>query len=829
MNGLRTTIGRRTLLAATSTGAAVLPFGWALPAAAQTRKKDSFSFGREIKFDAGWRFFRGSGEGLEQPAVDDSAWRGVDLPHDWSVEDIPGGSVGPFDPKAEGGFSTGFTVGGEGWYRRHFNGTSLPADALVEIMFDGVYMENDVWLNGHHLGRNVGGYTAFAYNLTPHLNRSGANVIAVHVRNFGRNSRWYSGSGIYRSVTLNVLRSASQVKRNGVGAWTRSLKNGRAEIEVTTKLMASDPAQTLVTRLIDEGGKTVAEARSGAAAEVKHHLAVERARLWSAEDPQLYTLVSELRWGKAVIDKVRQAFGVRVVSFDAARGMAINGKVVKLRGGCVHHDNGLLGACAFPDADDRRIRLLKARGFNAIRSSHNPISRSLRDACDRIGMYVIDEAFDAWTSAKNPQDFAVSFKDHWQDVVDAMVLGARNSPSLIMWSIGNEIPERPTAEGIEWQWKLANAIRTLDPSRPVTAGINGLLGPRVKASDESAVEGRAGELDNASTVFLDVLGYNYRLADIEAEQIANPRRVSYASETYASEAWDYAELAKRAPYFLGEFVWTAMDYLGEAGIGRAEHRPSGKPLDVWASYPWVNAYCGDVDLIGDQKASSRYRDVVWGLSALEIAVQRPVPDGMAEKVSGWGWSDELQSWTWPEKKGTPLAVRIYSSADRVDLLLNGAQVGTKTLAYGDKMRTEFSVPYADGILEAVAYQDGSEIARKRLVTVSAPARLQIRVEKPTAGPRPPELHYVALDIVDAEGRLVPDAKKRIGLKVHGPAELIGFGSANPFAVGSLQASSAESFHGCALAILRSRSGKGAVRIEATSEGIAGAATVLRFG
>lgn len=818
---------RRTMIAATA-GAAALPLAWSVPCAGAGPASGAVRLGRDQPFDRGWLFHRGAADGFERVGTDDGGWRKVDLPHDWSIEDAPGGTAGPFDRNAVGTSATGFTVGGEGWYRRHFDAQGLSTDARVEIVFDGAYLESDAWLNGHHLGRHVHGYTAFAYDLTPHLDREGPNVLAVRVRNMGRNSRWYSGSGLYRGVTLNVFAGASRVERLGVVAWTRKIDGRRAEIDVRTNLVEVDGTERLITRLLDASGSTVVEAIAPAAATVRQTLVVPAARLWSPDDPTLYTLETELQLGRVVIDTLRQPFGVRIVTFDAARGMTINGAAVKLRGGCIHHDNGLLGACAFRDADERRIRLLKARGYNAIRSAHNPASSTLRDACDRLGMFLIKEAFDAWEQPKEPEDFSGSFKDHWHEVIEACVMGARNSPSVIMWSIGNEIPERNSPKGVEWQWRLANAVRELDATRPVTAGLNGVLGAPLKAGASSARSGHAGELDNESTIFLDVPGYNYRLADIELEQPAHPWRVSYGSETFAQQAWDYAALADRAPYFLGEFVWTAMDYLGEAGIGFAEPRKPGPPSFGGAPYPWVNAYCGDVDLIGDQKAASRYRDVVWGLSALEMAVQRPVPEGLTEYVAMWGYSDEVQSWTWPDAVGKPLAVRLYTPGDRVELLLNGALVGTKDLVQTDKMRAELRVPYAAGILEAVAFRNGAVIERKRLTTVSAPAKLHLTPENPAIRNGRPELHYIALDVRDAKDRVVPDEKRKVSLAIDGPAKLVGFGSANPLAVGSFQSLEARTFNGRALAILRSSGRSGAVRIEARAAGLQGASAILRL-
>ena len=786
--------------------------------------------GRDQPFDDDWRFQRGAVPGGEVRSLDDSTWRQVDLPHDWSLEDLPGSpsaaQVGPFAKTAIGSNATGFTEGGEGWYRKQFRLDGVPGQARVEISFDGAYLDCEVWLNGQRLGENVHGYIPFAFDLTPHLDRAGDNILAVHVRNEGKNTRWYAGSGIYRQVKLDVLPAGARIARWGVGAWTRRLDASGAAIDVATEIVLVDPGLTLVTRLRDAKGLVVAEASAPAAATTQQQLSVRAPHLWSPEGPYLHTLETELRRGDTVVDRLTQPFGIRIVTFDPQRGMTINGKVTRLRGGCIHHDNGLLGACAFSDADERRIRLLQARGFNAIRSAHNPTSRSLREVCDRLGMLVIDEAFDVWHSAKEPQDFSVNFRAHWEEVIRAMVLSARNSPSVIMWSIGNEIPYRATPEGLEWSWKLANAVKRLDPTRPVTAGVNGVLGEPVVAGEGTARPGRAGKVDNASVVFLDIPGYNYRLEDIEVERAEHPERVVYASETFAREVFDYAALSDRAPYFLGEFLWTAMDYLGEAGIGAAAPiKKSGMPY-YFANYPWVNAWCGDVDLIGQQKASSLARDVAWGLSPLEMTVHRPLPADSTEFVSNWGWPDELASWTWPEP-GKPMGVRLYTDGDRVQLLLNGVKVGEQVLRPGER-KAEIAVPYAPGILEAVAFQGGKEVARRKLETVGAAVALRAKAERAFGRRNRQALHYVLVDTVDTQGRVLPDDVRQLQLKITGPAELVAFGSANPLATGSLKAPHTESFRGRALAILRSTGHAGQVRIEASSAGLRGGSAILQL-
>lgn len=816
------------------TGAALTPL---LPPIAAQAADAGFGPGRGQDFDLGWRFFKGTGLGFEAAALDDAGWRSVDLPHDWSIEDLPDQSppnrVGPFDAKAVGGGNPGFVEGGEGWYRKRFR-LSAPPGAKCEIYFDGVYTVSEVWLNGQPLGTHVHGYTPFAYDLTPHLDPRGENVIAVRVRNIGKTTRFYSGSGIYRSVTLNVFTQTARIAPWGVGAWTQRATAGSAVVQVGTTVQDAASGLTLRTRLRSPSGLVAAEARSPAQTETRQVLQVAKPELWSPAHPHLYTLESELLRGEQVIDRLVQPFGIRVVVFDAKAGLTINGERVKLRGGCVHHDNGVLGAAAFADADERRVLQLKARGYNAIRSSHYPSAQTFHDACDRHGMLLIEEAFDMWHIHKSDQDYATYFAENWQKDLRAMVLSARNSPSVIMWSIGNEIPDRVSPRGLRTAWELANEVHRLDPTRPVTAAIHSFSGRPVIADAATVGGDRAGKPYEASMIFLDVPGYNYRIKDIERDHQTYPERVSYGSETFPLDAYDYWELSERAPYFLGEFVWTAMDYLGETGIGAAVRRPAppaGKdlpPLPFMRGYPWAVANCGDIDLIGNQRAQSYYRDVVWGLSPLELLVQRPVPEGEVESLTKWGWSDELKSWTWPGSEGRPLRVRAFTQGDRVELRLNGKVIGTRTVAAADKRIAEFAVPYAAGVLEAVSFRGSIVLARQKLETTGAPARVRVTAEKVRAGRGRDRVSFFAIEVLDAGGRLVPDAAVKLRLKITGPAELIGFGSASPLAVGSFQSSEAQTYQGRALVILRGTGAVGAVGVEVGGETIAPGMATIRL-
>ena len=834
----RTLVDRRTVLLGTAGATAALLLPPLSGRAAEAR--GPVRVGRRQIFDLDWRFRRGEGENLQAPEVGDSGWRKVDLPHDWSIEDLPLPAspaeakpqiLGPFDRSAVGATATGFAVGGEGWYRKRFS-VDMPSKGRLEILFEGIYMNVDAWVNGHHLGSHHCGYTPFGYDLTPYLTAAGENLLAVRVRNLGKNSRWYSGSGIGRHVWLDVLPEQARISRWGVAVSVRQLGDAGADIAIRTRLEDAATTDTLVSRVLDARGHVVIEGSTAATSAVEQMMRLASPRLWSPDTPNLYTLESELRRGTQVLDRTSTPFGVRIVSFDTEQGMAINGRPMKLRGGCIHHDNGLLGAASFDAAEERKVLLLKARGFNAVRPSHNLFSPAFLDACDRHGLLVVEETFDAWREPKLAEDYAVVFGDDWQSDLEAIVLSARNHPSIVMWSIGNEIPERNTQRGVETQWQLANVVHKLDPTRPVTAAINGFAGQMVTPSKNTARPGMAGIADQTSVIFLDVVGYNYKLADYEADHQRFPHRVLFGTESFAKDAAAIWDLTDRSPWLIGDFVWTAMDYLGEAGIGGsilvAESTAAGS-LPRLAQWPWVNAFCGDIDLVGQPKPASRARDVIWGLSALEVAVQRPAPAGKADRPTTWGWHDELPSWTWPGSEGKPLIIRLYTTGDRVEVHLNDRLIDSKPVAATDLKRVEFVAEYEAGVLEAVAFRNGTEIARQRLTTAGAAAAIRLTPERATGGRARGDVSHVGVEIIDASGRPVLDTGTKIDLTISGPAELIAFGSASPFAMGSLQSSQAQTWNGRALAIVRGRGASGRVEFNATGAGLRAGTAAIRLG
>ncbi len=843
------TVSRRTSMKLSSGVAlATLAGPWAR---AETPRSATLSADlRDQPFDADWQFSLGDGDDFAQPAFDDQAWRRIDLPHDWSIEDrladqslvnaeirdvdtapigqtvkAPPRAIGPFNAEfsilgdsiaSEGGAQTGFTVGGMGWYRKHFRLPALVPDARVEILFDGVYMNAEVWLNGVQLGNHPYGYTPFGFDLTPHLDHTGDNVLAVRVANLGRNSRWYSGSGIYRHVRLSIT-GPVRFERWGVRLSTPSVSASTASVQVRTVVAGPVPGTMLVTRIKDPAGKVVAETRVPAS-DGQALLSVNAPRLWSPATPQLYHAECELLLAGQLVDRMVTPFGIRHVEIDAAQGLRINGEPHKLRGGCVHHDNGLLGAAALDRAEGRKVELLKARGFNAVRTSHNPPSPAFLDACDRLGMLVLEEAFDTWRVGKNVDDYNIYFDGWWRKDLAAMVGRDGNHPSVIMWSIGNEIADKHKPQGIATAKMLRDELRRLDPTRPITEAIDGVAGAPVTRPD--------GTPDQDATQFLDVAGYNYKLRDYERDHAKFPQRVMLGTESLPADVDAIWRLTDRSPWLIGDFVWTAMDYLGESGIGKSD--TSGNPLEFSSKYPWFNANCGDIDVIGQQKPQSLARDVVWGLSPLELSVHRPL-DGQIERVSMWGWRDELRSWTWPGAEGKAVNVIVYTRADRVELTLNGKIVGEKAMTDTDKSTAQFAVAYAPGTLTATAFRNGRAIGKRVLETAGPAAALRLQIDRAQVRADRGDLCYVTADILDSAGRPVPDAVHVLDVKLIGPVELAAFGNANPRGVGSFRQAVAKTWHGKALAIVRPTGERGAAAVTVSSAGLAPAMARLRIG
>ncbi|MCE5185994.1 MAG: DUF4982 domain-containing protein [Planctomycetaceae bacterium] len=715
--------------------------------------------------------------------------------------------VGPFDPQhSQGGASTGHVVGGTAWYRKHFF-LNEPGK-LIGVRFDGVYMNADVWINGHHLGNHPYGYTSFEFDLTGYLKPLGEeNVLAVRVRNEGKNSRWYSGSGIYRHVWLTINEPV-HIPTGGVFVTTPEISNDKAVVKISSEVRnAGDTNEYVIVyaSVLDGKGKTINSVKramhvpAGETVVAEQKIEIDAPKLWSPDAPNLYSAQVRLAAEGKTTDQVTAGFGIRRIEVDAENGFRLNGQPLELKGGCMHHDNGALGAAAIDRAEERRVELMRANGFNAIRTSHNPPSPAFLDACDRLGILVIDEAFDQWERAKNPDDYHLYFKDWAQRDIASMVRRDRNHPSVAIWSIGNEIPERFRSADTAKQ--LRQAVLSHDPTRPITAAVNGDRGENWNQNSDTAF------------MHLDIAGYNYLPEKYEPDHERHPKWVMMGTESFPKDAFDYWTLVEKHPYIIGDFVWTSMDYLGESGIGNSTlGKPNPSFLMPW---PWFNAWCGDIDLCGFKKPQSYYRDVVWRRSQIEMAVHRPTPAGVEEFVSRWGWPDEVRSWNWGGHEGKPLQVNIYSRCPRVRLELNGKTIGEKPVSAETKLTATFEVPYTPGELRAVGLVDGKPVAKTVLKTTGAPKKIRLTADRDVIGADRNDLAYVTVEIVDDKGRRVPDAEIPVHFEVKA-GQLAGQMSGSPNDAASFRAPVRRTFEGRCIAILRP-AGNGAEKIELRAE------------
>jgi len=753
------------------------------------------------------------------------------VPHDWSIEDLPpNGStnrLGPFDPEVSPGKdATGNMIGGTGWYRKHFTLPAGDTGKSITVRFDGVYMDADFWINGQSLGNQPYGYTSFALNLTPFLKPAGqTNLLAVRVRNEGRNSRWYSGSGIYRHVVLKAT-DPLHVEENGLQLTTPEISPEHTSVTLKTEIINDRAANARVevrATLIDAKGKPVA--RDQTEVELPAHgktsseqkLVVKSAKLWSPAAPYLYHAEVELVVAGEVVDAASETFGIRKIEVDAEHGFRLNGEVLKLKGGCLHHDNGPLGAAAIDRAEERRVELVKAAGFNAIRTSHNPPSPAFLDACDRLGLLVVDEAFDCWAKGKNPEDYHRFFAA-WSDRdLAAMVRRDRNHPCVVMWSIGNEIPDRFDRPDIAR--RLREEVLANDTTRPITAAINAMWEPELQKRNwdkESDVAFRS----------LDIGGYNYQPYKFEPDHARNPERVMMTTESFPKDLFDYWSAVERHPYVIGDFVWTAMDYLGESGLG---HAGLDHPKYEWNQpWPWFNAFCGDIDLCGFKKPQSYFRDVVWRKSSLTMAVHAPVPAGRTEKIGDWGWPDEHQSWTWPGQEGKPLKVAVYSRCEKVRLELNGKLIGEQPVSEATKLTAHFEVPYTPGELRATGFSGGKEVARVSFHTTGPAAKLRLTPDRSSIHANRNDLSFVTIEVLDREGNLVPNAAIPVRFEISGAGELAAVGSGNPKLPESFQQPKRTTFEGRCLAIVRPMGSGGKVVLRAEADGLTSAAATIRL-
>ena len=743
----------------------------------------------ELDFCKGWTFHK-----IGYAAIP------VDLPHDAMLLEEREGSC-------QNGVNTGYFPGGKYQYEKQFVLTDADIKKNISIHFEGVYQNSTISLNGRDVGRHRYGYSAFDVDLTEAA-LAGENRLIVSVDNsLEPNCRWYSGSGIFRPVQL-LIREDPWIR--DVEVKTLSIEPARINVQVT----CSQKSQVRVA--IYDGDRLVAEDQPGV-------IEVPDAKLWTAETPYLY----ECRV-QTPTDEKRIEIGIRSLVWSAKQGLLVNGQRVLLRGGCIHHDHGVLGACEYYDAEERRIRILKENGFNAVRIAHNPASQITLSICDRLGMYVMDETFDGWYIPKTYHDYARWFAKDWKADVEAMVVSAQNHPSVIMYSIGNEVSETADMKGVEVGAMLTDYVHGLDDSRPVTAGINVLLnvythmgmGVYKEKGDYEAIplEEKKGykEKKTGSAFFnamaqklgalmffmskgkkgdkacrdiaekLDILGLNYASSRYDADVIRYPDRMMVGSETMVADlAYNWARV-KKYPQLIGDFVWSAWDYLGEACLGDwTYHSYEGLPL---------LAGQGMIDITGKPLAAMYYMQIVWGLRKEPFVCVRPLNHAKESPSAGaWQFTNAIDSWTWHGYEGSKAVVEVFADADYVQLECNGSLIGKKKVK---NMRCKFSLKYQPGSIKARAMDAGGrEIASTTLCSGKAQPRLTV-IPEPMQ-----ELTYLPITFTDEDGILLPYIEQKVTVETDGP-ELLGLGSALCKTNESYLSSAFTSYRGRLLAVVR---------------------------
>jgi beta-galactosidase len=783
---------------------------------------------QRLSMDPGWRFTLGDPAGAEQPGFDDRQWRRLDLPHDWSIEGTP-------RQDAPAGGRGGYFPTGIGWYRKAF---LLPAGAAGHeawLEFDGVYMNSDVWINGFHLGRRPYGYISFVYDISKHL-AAGVNVVAVRVDNSRQpNSRWYSGSGIYRHVWLELV-DPLHVGHWGTYVTTPAVDTAGAAVVVRTRVENGQTAPrrgVLRSLVVDGVGREVARAdtsfslAAGQQVEVEQRLHVASPRLWSLETPNLYVLRSAVLDGGRVADQATTSFGIRTIAYDADSGFLLNGMPVKMRGVNLHHDGGAVGAAVPERLWQRRLELLKAMGANAIRTSHNPPAPEFLDLCDRLGFLVMAEAFDEWTSGKVPEGYHQYFAEWSERDVTDFVQRDRNHPAIVLWSAGNEIGEQSMPDGAAVLRRLIDIFHREDPTRPVTTG-----------NDNIAADGHPATLAFLNT--LDVVGYNYvdrwhERRELFAEQDRHDHpgwkmigtesgsifqsfderyslgndsgavRPNYtAGMVQAERLWKWVTLHD---YFAGDFMWTGIDYLGES------------------TWPFKGFASGAMDITAQPKDAYYLYQSLW--TAGPVLHLFP-------------------HWNWGKRTGQVIPVLAYTNCNSVELFLNGRSLGEKrsefpaqgtsggwnsyaqpvVRATTNDLHLGWDVPYEPGVLKAVGKRrDGTVACQAEVRTAGAPAAIRLAVDRDTITAAPGDVGLVTFAIVDSNGTVVPTADDLVRFTVTG-GSIAALDNADQLDHDPYQSDHRHAFNGRGLAILRAAQ-PGLLTLTASATGLRGASVTIR--
>ncbi len=780
--------------------------------------------GNRQLFDFGWQFTR-NGKTIN-----------VDLPHDWDI------CEGPNSSKGATGTGGGWFEGGKGEYRKEFRveGAEL-GDKLVKLHFEGVYQHAEVFVNGQKAGQHHYGYTPFTVDVTHYLYIDRQNEVVVKVDNSQQpNCRWYSGSGIYRHVWLETMPTL-HIAENGVFVTTETTPTSAPEAKITVEVMVQNEGSEEKQCTVEiEGQQQQLSLKPGEQKPVVFNYTISNPKLWSPDTPHLYTATAAIVSPSGAKGEASVRFGIRSFSFDAERGFVLNGRKVLINGACVHHDDGVLGAMAFDDAEIRKVRLMKEAGFNLIRTSHNPTTRAFLDACDSIGMLVIDETFDGWRTQKNPYDYSTVIDSCFREDIHAMVMRDRNHPSVISWSIGNEVIERKDIRVVYTARQMKAAILEKDTTRPVTEALC--------AWDSD------WEIYDPHAEVLDVAGYNYMIHKHASDHERDPKRIIWQTESFPRDAFSNWAIANDYPYVVGDIVWTGLDYLGESGIGRYyyNNEREGEHYVEGGQPEWHGAYCGDVDITGWRKPISHYREMLWkthpqplparegsgysqdGDAAKRLSTPLPhregsgvglflcvkEPNGYHGEIKQTAWSvwPTWESWTWPGWEGKPIEVEVYTKQPEVKLYLNDRLVGTKAVSRDTQFKAVFTVNYEPGILRAEVTtphreeQEGGAV----LCTAGEPSRLRLTPDRTVMAADGQSLTFVTIEVIDSKGNVCPEAAIPCEVSVSGRGQLMAAASADLKDTEPYTSPRVKTWKGRAMVVVRSTKKAGRATINVKS-------------
>ncbi len=773
---------------------------------------------QKIPFNQNWRFKKNEPLAFLWDVENSANWKTLDLPHDWSIQ----GDRKPDNPSSNLG---GYFPMGFAWYEKTFEAPEEWRGKKVTIEFEGVFMNAEVWINNHPLGIHPYGYTSFYHDISPYLSLNETNTVRVSVDNsHPLNARWYSGSGIYRPVWL-WIGDLVHIPIWGVFITTPEVSDAEAVVHIETRLENSSPDSqeiSLLSILTGQDGSTVQIVETPvklaplSRETVTQELRVANPRLWSPDEPALYQLTSTLSKQGIVLDTTTTVAGIRSLAFSAKKGFLLNGQPLKLKGGCVHHDNGILGAASYPRSEERKVEVHKASGYNAIRCAHNPPAPSFLEACDRLGMLVIDEAFDVWREGKNPGDYHLAFDDWWQRDLDSMLYRDRNHPSVILWSIGNELMERGKPAGVAIAKMLAEHVRSVDPTRPVIAANCEIGGGRPWADTDPFFS------------ILDISGYNYQYKNYQPDHERLPQRMMIGTESTPMEAFDHWMLVKQHPYILGDFVWTSLDYLGESGIGHVYYE--GNETFFLPQYPWHQANCGDLDLCGFKRPQSYYRDILWEQGKkIFLAVHPPLPEGKTLKLSYWGWPDVWRDWNWEGLEGKIFKVDVYSACEQVELFLNGKSLGSQPSTVKERFITSFEVPYEPGVLKAIGISGGQQVETDEIPTAGKPVQLRLTADRPHLSAGDGDLSFITVEVLDSQSYVHPSAQNEIFFTIQGEGSILAVGNSDPRSTERYTGNSRKAHRGRCMVVVKSNGGSGQIRLLAQADGLAEAEVQILVG